>query len=118
MVAGDVRVEQRFQHAERDVGGVQVLLAHEIDVGARKPTAGRPCIPPAGVGREARIGAACGVGAADELVVLRQILPPPRRQIRIEIARGFHVGMDVGVDDADPRGGLGLAVQDLRGHAH
>ena len=116
-VARGVAAEQRLQHAIGDVVGVQQLLAHERNVGARQSAARRPGIAPRRVGREARIGAAIGVDAAVELAVFRHVLAPALGQVLVQRA-GLHVGMDVAIDDAETRIGLGTPLHHIDGRVH
>jgi hypothetical protein len=105
-VARRVTFQQGLKHAELDVIGIEMLCADEFNVGAGQPASHRPRIAPARVRHEARVGVACGVGAASSLAVFGQMLAPASRQKRVEVPRRTQVGVNVAIDDAQARRGV------------
>ena len=83
---------------------IEMLLAHEVEVARRQSAAGRPGVAPRRKRLALGIGKAFDVAVALTLPVGLQIIPPAIAEIGTQILERA-LGMDIAVEDADPRPG-------------
>ena len=88
--------------------GIEVLLAHKVEVRAGRAAVRRPGVAARHVGRHARISERLGQCLANVPAVSFEMMLPARREIRLEIGSRAQVGMNIAVDDGEARGLLDL----------
>ena len=93
---------EHLQQAELDVERIEMLLAHEIEIGAGRPAGRRPGVAPRDQRRGARIGRGADIGRAQMAAIGLQMLLPALGQERIEVGMRMDARMDVAIDDAQP----------------
>ena len=93
---------EHLQDAELDIERIEMLLAHEGEIGAGRPAGRRPGVAPRDQGRGTRIGRGADIGRAQMVAVGLQMLLPALRQERIQVGARMQARMDVAIDDAKP----------------
>ena len=105
---------QRDQHADFDAVGIEMLAAHQVEVGARRAVLGEGVDTHAGR-HHARIGQLAGQAVADVGTEGRHVLAPARRHERMQFGHRAIDRVNVAVDDLQPRVGLHLPDNDVHG---
>ena len=106
---------KRIHHAPFDPVEIEMLLAHEVEIARRQSAAGRPGVAPRRKRMALGIGKAFDVAVALTLPVGLQIIPPAIAEIGTQILERA-LGMDIAVEDADPRLGPDLWLPHLDVH--
>src|SRR6266478_6536391 len=96
---------EHLQDAELDVERIEVLLAHEGEIGSGRAAGRRPGIAARDQGPGPRIGRGADIGRAQMIAVGLQVLLPALRQERVEVGARMQARMHVAVDD--PQAALG-----------
>src|SRR5262245_10189042 len=103
---------EHLQNAELDVERIEMLLAHEIEVRARRPAGRRPGIAPRDQRRGARIGRGADIGRTQMAAIGLQVLLPAFGQELVEVRMRMDARMDIAIDDAQPRRGGRFLFED------
>ncbi len=96
---------EHLQDAELDVERIEMLLAHEGEIGSGRSAGRRPGIAARDQRRGPRIGRGADIGRAQMIAVGLQMLLPAFGQERIEVGARMQARMDIAVDD--PQAALG-----------
>src|SRR6266478_5396832 len=96
---------EHLQNAELDVERIEVLLAHEGEIGSGRAAGRRPGIAARDQRRGPRIGRGADIGRPQMIAVALQVLLPAFGQERVEVASRMQAGMNIAVDD--PQAALG-----------
>src|SRR5207248_2209143 len=97
-----------LQNAELDVERIEVLLAHEGEIGSGRAAGRRPGVAARDQGRRTRIGRGADIGRAQMITVGLHVLLPALCEERIEIAARVQARMDIAIDDPKPALGGGF----------
>ena len=103
-----LREDEEIEHLQNpvlDVERIEMLLAHEIEIRARRPTGRRPGVAARDQRRGARIGRGADIGRAQMAAIGAQMLLPAFWQELIEVAVRMDARMHVAIDDAQPAPG-------------
>src|SRR5205085_2562093 len=103
---------EHLQNAVLDVERIEMLLAHEIEIGAWRSAGRRPGVAARDQRRGARIGRGADIGRAQMAAVGAQMLLPAFWQELIEIGMRVDARMHIAVDDAQPALGGFFLCQD------
>src|SRR6478609_6236733 len=93
---------EHLQDAVFDIEGIKMLLAHELEIGARRPAGRRPRIAARDQRRGARIRRGADIGRAQMAAISAQVLLPAFRHELLDIGMRMDARMHVAIDDAQP----------------
>ena len=93
---------EHLQNAELDIERIEMLLLHEVEIGARRPAGRRPGVAPRDQRRGARIRRGADIGRAQMAAIGLQMLLPALRQELVEIGMRMDARMNIAIDDAQP----------------